>query len=99
MPASEKLLSCSLHGRLLFQHSNRHCVCVQDMFAPDVLATLQPMPVVLDVLDFILVRNPLLRPTAAEVTARCVLPCRQLSRCIGSSSIVQSSLAELGHHR
>ena len=44
--------------------------CLQDLFAPDVIVMLQPMPALVEMLDFMLVRNPVLRPSAAEVAGR-----------------------------
>lgn len=43
---------------------------MQALFSAEVLAMLQPLPAVPEILDFTLVRNPLLRPTAGEVAAR-----------------------------
>lgn len=45
-------------------------LCLQELLSQEALAVLQLLPAVSDVLEFALMRDPVLRPTAAEVSAR-----------------------------
>ena len=55
-------------------HQPQLCTAVQVLLSPERLQPVEHMPAVVELLGFILIRDPAKRPTAGMVAQRYVLP-------------------------